>query len=80
MPPAKTPNTNDKNVEINGLKPDTANFAKTKAPSEKLPSTVKSAISNILYVSITPIARTENISPCSMDVSNKFIITIVLLI
>ena len=44
------------------------NFAKIKAPRGKVPSTDKSGKSSILYVIKTPIARTANISPCSIEI------------
>ena len=50
------------------------NLANINAPIGKVPSTDISAKSSILNVIITPIANTEKIKPCSIDVRiNVFI-------
>ncbi|MPN59943.1 hypothetical protein SDC9_207666 [bioreactor metagenome] len=59
---------------VNGLKPEVISLANKNAPIGNVPSTDISAKSSILNVMVTPMARTENISPCSIDVKiNSFI-------
>ena len=78
--PAKVPRIKVKSVLIIGEKPVVMNLANINAPIGNVPSTDISAKSSILNVIITPIANTEKIKPCSIDVRiNVFIQQILLL-